>query len=349
MKHFAIGLIALFALLFSTTQITAMYKLDYDIKIGNYQLQVIDKVSIETSQELLSDSCRITIPGMVAGVAIQIEDKIKRGDQVVVKLGYDGDMVTEFNGYLKAIYPDNPMVLECEDSVYLFRKDITSKILKNASVKTILQYVLDDINPKLSEPFKFKLVSDLSGDSYKWDSFAIHNATAYQVLDKLRQESGLMIYARGNELHYHLAYTEKRGTAIYDFSVNIESTNDLKHVKAQDAKVKVIVVGRTSKGSKVEGEAGESGGESYKLQRPTISDKSTLENIAKEEVKKVTYDGYRGDIIGWLVPYCSTGYSAIIRDPEYTARQGSYYVVGTKVEFSQNGGVRTIALGAKLS
>lgn len=338
---------ALCALMFLSFKVEAMYKMDFDISIGNYQLQILDKVTIETSQELLSNSCKISIPGMVGNVAIQMEDRIKRGDVVVVKLGYDGALETEFKGYLKAIYPGSPMVLECEDSVYLFRKDIKSKILKNASVKTILEYVLNEVNPQLSTPFK--LVSDLSSDSYKWDSFVIHNATAFEVLDKLRQESGLMIYARDNELHYHLAYTQKAGEVIYDFAVNIEDTDDLKYVVAADAKVKINVVGKTSKGAKIEVHSGEAGGDERTIQRPTISDKTTLENIAKQERLKLTYDGYRGDIRGWLIPYCTTGYSAKIRDAEYPARAGTYYVQGTKVEFSKAGGVRIVSLGGRLS
>lgn len=337
---------ALIALILSLNA-QAMYKLDYEITIGTYQLQALEKVTIETSQELLSDACRISVPGMIAGVAIQIEDKVKRGDKVTVKLGYNGALETEFEGYLKAIYPDSPMVLECEDSAYLFRKSVASKILKNVSVSAILEYVLSQVNPQLKDPFK--LVSDISGNSYKWDSFVVHNATGFEVLDKLRKESGLMIYVKGNQLHYHLAYTQKAGNVIYDFAENIESSNDLKYVRAQDVKVNVKVVGRTKKGAKIDGEAGESGGDTITLQRPTISDKATLENIAREELKKLSYDGYRGEIRGWLVPYCSTGFAAIVRDHDYPAREGKYYVVGTKVEFSQAGGVRIAALGAKLS
>lgn len=345
MKQFKF-LFALAALLYSF-QVDAMYKLDFDIQIGNYQLQVVDKVTIETSQELLSDGCRISIPGMVAGRAIQIEDKLKRGDIVTVKLGYDGSLITEFSGYLKAIYPDSPMILECEDSVYLFRKPVKSKVLSNVGVKQILEYVLAQVNPGLKEPFK--LVSDLDNTSYKWDRFAIHNATGYEVLDKLRKESGLMIYARGNELHYHLAYTGKGRDVIFDFGVNIEATNSLKYVKSQDQKLKVIVVGRTPKGAKIEGEAGESGGDEYKIQRPTISDKATLENIAQQQLLKLTYDGYRGDVVSWLIPFCTTGDTATIRDPDYIAREGKYYITGTKVEFSEHGGVRTASLGFRLS
>jgi hypothetical protein len=304
-----------------------VYKLDYEITIGSYTLQALDKVEIETSQELLSDQCKISVPGMVAGRAIQIEDKIKRGDAVTVRLGYNGGLKTEFKGYLRAIYPDNPMVLECEDSAYLFRKAVKSKVLKNVSVGQILNYVLSEVNPQIKTPFK--LVTDLSGADYKWESFTIHNATGYEVLDKLRQESGLMIYAKDSELHYHLAYTQKTGQVVYDFGVNIETTNDLKYVRAEDAKVKVTVVGRTKKGAKVEAEFGEQGGDAITLQRPTISDKATLEKIAQEETKKLSYDGYRGEIQGWLIPFCATGYTAKIRDPDYREREGSYYVLGT--------------------
>lgn len=325
---------------------TAMFSLDFDITIGRYQLQALEKVNIETSQELLSDSCIITLPSMVAGRAIRVEDKIKKGDPVTVKLGYNGELKTEFKGYLKAIYPESPMRLECEDSAYLFRKVVKSKILRNVSIKEILEYVLSEVNPQLSQPFG--LVSDLSNNSYKWDAFTIHNATGFEVLDKLRQESGLMIYVRDNKLHYHLAYTEITGQVIYDFAENIEVTSNLKYVSGQDLKTRVIVVGRTAKGTKVEGEAGESGGDVITLQRPTVSDKTTLENIAREELKKLSYDGFRGNIDSWLVPYCTTGHSCLIRDKEYPLREGRYYAVGTQVEFSQNGGFRSVAIGARL-
>lgn len=328
--------------------VNAMFTLDYEVSIGSYNLKGLESVKIETSQDLLSDQCMITIPGMIRGMPYKVEDKIKRGDLVTVRLGYNGSLKTEFQGYLKAIYPESPMKLECEDSVYLFRRKIKSVILKNVSVHGILNYVLKEVNPQLTEPFT--LVSDISKDSFKWEKFTINNATGFEVLDKLRTESGLMIYARNNELHAHLAFTQNAGVEVeYDFARNIEETNDLKYIKSQDAKVKVVVVGRTAKGAKVEGEAGESGGEIRTIQRPTISEKTTLENIAREELKKITYDGYRGAIVGWLLPYCNTGYAAKIIDADYLERAGKYYVTGTKVEFSRNGGIRTVSLGFRLS
>jgi len=340
----------MFALIFVCAALTAnaMFSLDYEIEIGAYKLKGVESVKIETSQDLLSDFCQITIPGMIRGIPYKVEDKIKRGDQVTVKLGYDNGLKTEFKGYLKAIYPENHMKLECEDSVYLFRRKVASKVLTNVSVKKILEYVLSQVNPQIATPFT--LVTSLSADSFKWEKFTIHNATGFEVLDKLRQESGLMIYARDSTLQVHLAFTENAGVNVtYDFEKNIEDTNELKYVKAQDIKTKVVVVGRTKKGAKLEGEAGESGGDVRTIQRPTISDKSTLENIAKEELKKLSYDGYKGEIISWLTPYCTTGYAAKVIDKDYPERAGKYYVMGTKIEFSQNGGIRTVSLGFKLA
>ncbi len=344
MKRFTTLCFALIALV-TTLSAKPMFKLDYEITIGNYKLQALEKVAIETSQELLSDSCKITLPGMVAGQPILLEDKLKRGDAVTVRLGYNGDLVTEFTGYLKAIYPDTPVVLECEDSVYLFRRSVVSKVFKNTNIKQILNYVLDQVNPQIKTPFT--LVTDLSSDSYKWDSFAIRNATGFEVLDKLRQESGLLIYARGTELHCHLAFTQNNGQVIYDYSVNVEASTNLKYVTAEDQKMLVTVVGRTAKGAKVEGVAGEKGGDEITIQRPTVSDRATLDNIAAEELKKRVYDGYRGEIDGWLIPFCTTGDTAIIRNPSYP--EGRYYITGTKVEFGQDGGYRSASLGAKLS
>lgn len=336
-------------LMFLAFDATAMRELTYEIKIGNKSLNGLESVKIEKRQELLSNTCVIGIPSLYRGVKLDIEGQIKRGDKVSVKLGYDGDNQTEFTGYLRAIVEGSTKQaarLECEDAMYLTRKYIAPKVLTNVDVKDIVNYVLAQLNPQLSEPFSY--VSDIKG--YKWDRFVIHNTTAYEVLDKLRQESGLMIYARGTELHAHLAYTEGVGKlARYDFYRNIEDSNNLEYQKETDARVKIKVVGRTEKGAKITVESGLDGGEERIFQRPEISDRETLYAIARAELAKMNYEGYRGSIRGWLVPYCEPGYAAEIGDGDDTSRKGKYYAQSTEVEFSKNGGVRTVELGRKLS
>ncbi|MFC5408004.1 hypothetical protein ACFPMF_01695 [Larkinella bovis] len=324
-----------------------MFRMDYEIEIGNVTLKGIESVTVESSVDALVDTCTITLPGMIRNKAYQIEDKIKRGDKVAVKLGYDGNLSTEFVGYLRAIYPNTPMKLEFEDAIFLTRKDIKDKTFAKTNVVEILQYVVDELNKQLSPNQQFKVVTDMKG--LQFDKFTILRANGFQVLDKLKQETGLAIYAKENELHCHLKYTEKTGSVTYDFTRNLEESSDLQYVKKEDTKVLVKVIGRTKKGANIEVEVGEKGGDVRTFQRPTISDKASLETIAKEELKHLSYDGYKGSVKGWLLPICATGYTAKVIDPDYKEREGSYYVNAVKTEFSASGGRRTVTLGVKVS
>ncbi|MGA0556527.1 hypothetical protein ACO2Q8_07750 [Larkinella sp. VNQ87] len=337
------------AFLLALTAATAspMFRMDYEIEIGNVALKGVESVTVESSTESLLDRCTITVPGMVRNKPYQIEGKIKRGDAVTVKLGYDGKLNTEFVGYLRAIYPNSPMKLEVEDAIYLTRRDIKDKAFQKTTAVDVLKYVVSELNRQLPGNQQFKVVTDVDG--LQFDKFTIVRSNGFEVLEKLRSETGLAIYARGNELHCHLKYTEKTGQVTYDFSKNIEESTDLQYVRKEDTKVLVKVVGRTKKGANVEVEVGEKGGDVRTFQRPTISDKATLETIAKEELKKLSFDGYKGSLRGWLLPICSTGYTAKILDPDYKEREGSYYVNSVKTEFSSSGGRRTVTLGIKLS
>lgn len=348
MKQFK-SFLGFLLLMFLAFNATAMREMTHEIKIGNKSLNGLESVKIEKRQELLANTCLIAVPSLYRGVKLDIEGQIKRGDKVTVKLGYDGDNQIEFEGYLRAIIEGSTKRsarLECEDAMYLTRKYIAPKVLTNVDVSEIVKYVLDQLNPQLQTPFAY--TSDIKG--YKWDRFVIHNTTAYEVLDKLRQESGLMIYAKGTELHAHLAFTEGVGKlAKYDFYRNIEDSNDLEYMKETDARVKIKVVGRTDKGAKITVESGLDGGDERIFQRPEISSRETLYSIARAEMAKMNYEGYRGSIRGWLVPYCEPGYAVELGNGDDTSRKGRYYAQGVEVEFSKNGGIRTIELGRKLS
>lgn len=334
----------------STTQAAPpdkpMFKMDYDIRIGDVKLKGIKLVAIESSADLLSDQCTLVLPGMAYNKAFDIEKAIKRGDSVMVKLGYDGQLHTEFKGYLKSIHPNSPMKLECEDSIYLFRKPVKDKQFAKTTAVDIIKYVVEQINGQLPEQ-KMTLVTDLKG--LQFDKFTIIRSNGYEVLEKLKSETGIAIYCRDSEIHCHLLYSKKTGDVTYDFTRNIIKSDDLEYVTAADKKVQIKMIGRSKKGAKVEVEVGDKGGDIRTFQRPTISDKTTLESVAKQELKKLSYDGYKGTIKGWLIPVCEIGYSAKVVDKDYPEREGRYYVNAVKTEFSAAGGRRTVTLGVKVS
>lgn len=76
---------------------------------------------------------------------------------------------------------------------------------------------------------------------------------------------------------------------------------------------------------------------------------SEARKIAENEHTIWCFDGYEGSFTGWLVPYVEPGDAVRLRDVDYKEKEGVYYVTGTEISFSKEGGKRTVSLGRWLS
>lgn len=315
----------------------------YDIQIGSFKLGLLESVTIHKSVDLLSDTAIIVVPGVVYNQSLDIEDKVKVGDPVIIKLGYDDNLVTEFEGYLQRIdTDDNSLTFNCEDGMYLTRKPVADRQLNNASVKDIANYCLNQVG--YSNGWKaIKCTYNM-----KYQKFVIKNANAYDVFKKLQEETGTNIYMQGGTLNIHPAYIEKGGDVVYDFAVNIESSN-LKYRNADDRRFEVKVEGIGLDGKKKVVTVGTTGGEKRSVKVYNVMSESELRQRGMDEMKYLTYDGYEGGFSSWLIPYVEPTYSVHLRDKDYEYKKGSYYCVSVNTSFSRNGGVRTITIGRKLT
>ena len=315
--------------------------MSWNIRIGGFRLKMVEKVSIKRSVELLSDTATITLPGTVFNKAINIEDKIKVGDDVEIKLGYNDNLKEEFKGYLKAIKTDGgSLTLELEDDIYLFRKSVKDEEMKNASVKSILENICSQVGG-------FSVSCDYD---FSYDKFVINNATGYDVLKKIQDEASPNIYLKDKVLHVHPQYAEIFGEARYDFSRNIERDGtDLKYKSEDERKLLVVVEGTDETGATVSVEKGTTGGDKMTLKLPGVSSKSSLEQKAQSVLDQKVYTGYEGSFQSWLIPYVDAGYKVSITDPDYEIKDGTYYVISVETTFSKDGGVRKITLGKKIS
>jgi hypothetical protein len=310
--------------------------LNWNVTIGNFRLTMLESIEVVHSVEKLSDTAVITLPGTCFNKAIEVEQKIKRGDRVIIELGYNSIMVTEFEGYLDSISTDDGTIkLNCEDSLFLLKVKVDDKEFKNPDVKDIINYLL---------PKGYSLKCDYS---FKYDKYIIKSQTAYQVLKKLQEETKSNIYLKGKELHVHGQYSELFGLAAYSFQENIESS-DLEYMNAEDRKVEVTVEGKGNDGKVIRAIAGEKGGDSVTLKISGVSDKATLEKLANEQLLVKSYTGYSGTFTGWLIPFCDAGYKISLHDSDYEYKNGIYYVLEVTTTVSQSGGARNIKIGKKL-
>lgn len=316
-----------------------MLQMSWEIKIGTFFLGLLDSVKIHRSVDLLADTAEISLPAVIQNKALEIENKVKRGDQVSIRLGYDGDLIQEFSGYLQEIAVNNGTItLQCEDSLFLFRKSVADEELKGISLKGLLQHLMKATGISLEVKCSYE---------FQYEKFVLSRMTAFDVLKKIREETKANIYLKGRELHVHPAYEEVFGKVKYDFSRNVEKDN-LVYKHTDRRKFEVEVEGQSKGGKSEKVRVGTAGGDLRSVKVYGVTDPEVLKKRGEEELKHLSYDGYEGDLTGWLLPYCDAGYVASIHDEEYPWKDGNYYVTAVTTEFSQNGGSRKIQLGRKM-
>ena len=312
----------------------------FDIEIGDYKLGMVEKVDINRSVEQLADSAVVTLPGAEYNVALDIEQKIHRGDRIVINLGYDEiGMVQEFEGYVQRIGSDNGAItLECEDELYLFRKALEDRQLSNVSLASLLDIVVKGVGGGFKVDCSY---------SWTYEKFVINNATGYDVLRKIQEESGADIYIQDGTLHVHAPGEKVGNTIYYDFTQNVQDC-DLTYRRTEDRRVRVIVKALLPDGKVKEKEYGTTGGDRVVV-KCASSDDASMKLRGESEHKRLTFDGYDGNIVTWLVPYIKPGDKAVIHDKDYEYKDGSYYVRAVQTEFSADGGRRTVELGYRLT
>lgn len=317
-----------------------MYTLDFEVKIGEFYLGMVESITIHKSVELLADTCEIVLPAARLNKALEVEEQIKRGDEVSVSIGYkEVGIKEEFKGYLQRISTDGGSIkLFCEDDLFQFRKDLPNEELKKISLSDLLSKVVKGIGKN----YKVNC-------SYTWvyDKFVIRDATGYDVLKKVQEECGADIYLKDGVLHIHPPGEVVGKERFYDFAVNIEEA-ELSFKRAEDKKVKVVVKAIMPDGKVKEIEVGSTGGEKVEV-KCHASDTASMKARGEAEVKRRTFDGYDGSITTWLIPECNPGDTASIHDGDYTYKDGNYFVRSVTTEFSEGGGKRKVELGYRLS
>lgn len=325
-----------------------MYNMIYDITIGKYKISMIAGVEIKRSVELLSDTAIIHLPAIVYNKPFNstnntltiTEKSIKAGDRVIIKLGYNNTLFTEFAGYLEHIENENDQLhLYCEDAIYMYRKPLPNKELLNIDVKNLVSWIINQLQLQHKVDCNYDVT---------YDKFVVADSTGYDVLKKIQEELKPNIYIKDNTIHIHPQYTEIYGEAKYDFAVNIEKSN-LRYKDATQRKLLVEIQGKDKNGKIIKVEEGTTGGDRITMNISGISSTDSLKKIAREVLlNKGGYTGYEGTFTAWLIPFCDAGYKVSITDKDYEYKSGYYYVTQVETKFDENGAERTITLGKKL-
>jgi hypothetical protein len=315
--------------------------MDFDITIGSFRLTMLESVVVTCSVESLADTAVITLPASVYNRALEIESKIKEGDAVRVAFGYDAylrELPAEFTGYVESISTDDGSIkINCEDELYSFRKALQNVVLTNVSLNDLLGHVTAEIGA---------LTIECDYD-FKYDQFTIYEATGFDVLKKVQQETRANIYLKGKTLHIHPQYASIGDKHIYDFAINIEKSS-LKYRDERQRKYMITVEGTNAQGQTIKVSHGTAGGDKFNIKLPGVSDMDTLRRRAEEELNVRSYTGYEGDFTGWLIPRVEPADVVVLRDADYEYKEGEYYTVTVVTTFSADGGSRKVTIGKRI-
>jgi hypothetical protein len=324
----------------------ATFSLNAEVTIGNYRTTFVHEVKIVSTWQSLSDTCTITLPNLQG----QLERTFAAGDAVSVRLGYNGALVSEFSGYVARLRPRVPFQIECEDAMWLLRRStLKGKSWTRTTLAEVLAYALKGQKVAVSP----------STPQVRLEPFFIaEGATVAQVLQKLKEEYLLAVYFRGDTIYIGLPYNEQlTGTgarATYELfgdRCNVISDSSLEFATIDDLKLKGEVVNILPDNRRQKITVGDPNGEVRTILLRTgapLSD-AALRSLGEEELSKFRFDGYRGGITTFGVPFVLHSGTAIIKDPRYTERAGSYVIDEVATTYGMSGFRRVLKLGKKIS
>lgn len=317
------------------------------ITIGSVSFTSVQEVTIKRSTREANATAVIKVP--VTAVLkqkggektyIETAKQIAVGDKVEIKLGYDGMLKTEFKGYVKRLNYTVPLEIECEDYYWKLRYMTIKKSYSTTTVKQVLNDILNSagVGSIHSSSIDLSLKNTI-----------IDNKTGGWVLDQFKSDYGLTCYFDiDGKLYVGKPYVVKGGAVKYELRGNVIKDDDLKFYKADDYRLKVEAKSYDRNGTKLEASVGAEGGESKTLFFYNVTDSTQLKVLADAELKRYSFDGYRGKIETFLIPFAEPGMIANLTDPMYTARGGNYFIESTEVKFSRSGGRRIVELGIKV-
>lgn len=326
------------------------FNMSCKVTIGNLVFERVNAIKIEQSIKKQSDTAKIILPREYRSVIIDnklgsiaqknITDFIKVGDAVSISLGYDGDNVEEFTGYVTSIGADVPLEIECEDEMFKLRRSNFVKVFPSVNLLDLLKYIAPD--------YKCNVI-----DNINLGKFSIANVSAFKVLESLRTNYGLFSYFVGKTLTIGFAISivpQKVHDINFNRNVRANESNDLKFVKKEDLKLLLKGIALNKKGKRLNYEFGDKNGSQRTLH---FTDKTLdeLKELTQKTYKSLNFDGYKGKIPTWGIPRTKAGEGVYLTDPniEKSERNGKYLIEGVEINFNSTDGFkRDNELGLKL-
>lgn len=301
---------------------------------------VVEGEIISTWQEL-TNTAKFTLPRKVSQLNDKITELIQVGNEVVIRLGHDGDFVEEFKGYVTDIGGKIPVEIQCQDLMWKLKQTEASESFRKTKLETVLKKILPS-------------AVQFEADNMDLGDLRLSKVSVASVLEKLKEQYGIVSFVRQGKLIVGTPYNESwRGNDAYKVHYHFQKNiidNDLTFKNKKDVKVKIECISIQSNGTvqKFVYPNKEAEGELHTLHANNNLSQSELKKFAEEQYNKFLYTGFRGTFLTFGSPYCDHGYIAELEDDFYPEKKGAYLIDKVAVRFGRNGYKRELTLGGKV-
>jgi hypothetical protein len=306
------------------------------------QFPIVNNVTITRSFDNQTQTATVTLPRNFKYNEKNIYEGdnalVKRGEKIELYGGYAPNLKLLFSGYISKIDNNVPMVLKCEDEMFILKQTIIkNKSVGTGSLKSLLKAILPST-------IKFKALD------CQLAPIRINEASCGKVLQTLRNDYGLYSYYKNGTLFVGLPFQKDLATEQYFLFERQMITDgmDLQYLKKEDVKVQVkgILIGNNNK--QKEYIYGDEEGDIRTIFQYGGT-KEALDSKAKSFLEQANYTGYYGSFMTFLEPAVVPGDYAIIDSYMYPERKGTYLIKSVETSFGVDGGRQKIELERKLS
>jgi hypothetical protein len=272
-----------------------------------------NSVEIESSWEMLTDTAKIILPRNVKDFdKLNVKAIFKKGDPVQIYLGYDENLLLEFDGFINDASADIPLEIKCDDYMYLLKKHPANISMKSTKLEDLIKAIIP-------AGIEYE-VADINIGTKRWA-----NTTVAKILEEL-QENNIYSYFKGRKLIVGKIYTDDAvEPVIFNFNQNVVDHN-LQYKNKEDVLIKIKGISTLPNGRKITAEFGDEGGTIQTLSYYNIPVKAEVEKLIKADYEKFKVEGFQGHVEVFGVPSVAHGMKADIISNQYPDRRGLYFI-----------------------
>ena len=324
-----------------------------DITIGSFRFSGVHEVRITRSMHSIQGTATIVLPGKVvvqkgkmnADGTVEVKKDgakdanagtlIKAGDEVHIKLGWNGELHEEFAGVVRRVGRGMPVEIECESYAWLMRKRVNlSGVLTSTTAKALLEMAVGarDVKGKpIAQPLTpVKVVSQVD---IPLSGLELTNVNGVQLVDYLKRvtDNNVVIFFKDpSTLWCGLPYTAYAngsdplgaGEVGYRPGWNCVRDGDLRE-RVVNEPVQVYYGGKYATSAAVWTKSKKKTAErKVRMMLNNIPQATALQQLADEKEWRLNYGGYEGRVNGFLQPFCAPGYTAKIVNSLYPEMDG---------------------------